>query len=181
MKSGLDWLRVVPYTRDRIPNLYPGGELPWQVYHTVRNALVRVCRRYGPTGPMGELTIDDNEENLMEYLAATDLQAWESGDDDPMYWIIDDQYNHERYCYAELHGNDPFSAGWLLSVTMTLRDYDGWALGIVNIPDNYVLVFGNKLLVKGRQLSRCRSASEVVEAVGRLFQSGSKRWWKFWK
>jgi hypothetical protein len=59
----LDELRVVPFTRDRVPNGYPGGDLPWQVYHTVRNAVVQTCRRYGPTGPMGVIRVEPDVEN----------------------------------------------------------------------------------------------------------------------
>jgi len=55
--KGLDSLKVIPFTRDRVPNEYPGGDLPWQMYHGVRNALVQTCRRYGPTGPMGVVKI----------------------------------------------------------------------------------------------------------------------------
>src|SRR5262249_50885356 len=101
--KGLDSLKVKAYTRDRVPNDYPGGDLPWQTYHTVRNALVRTCRRYGPTGPMGVLKIVPDVENPLRMLAE-DPDFWERGDPDPMYFILDDQLNHERYCYAELYG-----------------------------------------------------------------------------
>jgi hypothetical protein len=176
----LDSLKVVTFTEDRIPNEYPGGDLPWQVYHSVRNALVRVCRRYGPTGPMGEVKIvEDVSDPYMQL--AEDRDFWEQGDADPTYYIIPDQYNHERYCYAELFGDDPFNPGWLLSVSATLQEQKGWGLAIGNIPNSYVLIFGKKLMVKGRKLSGCKSASEVVEVVRRLLKTGDRRWWQFWK
>ncbi len=179
MVGGPDSLKLMPFTQDRMPNHYPGGKLPWQVYHTVRNALVRTCRRFGPTGPMGLVRIVPDVENRYEMLA-DDLNLWEAGDPDLMYYILDDPLNHERSCYAELYGADPFSAGWLLAVTQTLRRFDGWGLGVNNIPDSYVLIFGDRLLVKGR-LARCRSASEVVETATRLLRRGDKRWWQFWR
>jgi hypothetical protein len=166
----LDSLAVVPFTEERIPNDYPGGELPWQVYHSVRNAIVRVCRQYGPTGPLGEVKIVEGVADLNKQLAE-DPDAWERGDPDPTYYIIDDQYNHERYCYAELYGDDPFNAAWLLSITATLQEHEGWGLGVSNIPDSYVLIFGERLMVNGPRLSRCTSASEVVETVRRLFKA----------
>ncbi len=175
----LDSLKVVPFTRDHVPNDYPGGDLPWQMYHTVRNALVQTCREYGPTGPMGVTKITPDVEGPYMMLAE-DIDFWESGDPDPWYFIIDDQLNHERCCYVELYGDDPFSAGWLLSVTATLREFEGWGLCVSNIPDSYLLIFGNRLMVKGR-LSRCRSAVEVVETARRLLKRGHKRWWQFWK
>ena len=110
-----------------------------------------------------------------------DQDFWERGDPNPNYYIIPDQYNHERYCYAELYGDDPFNPGWLLSVTATLREHRGWGLGIGNIPNSYILIFGKRLMVKGRQLDCCKSASEVVEVVRRLLKAEDKRWWQFWK
>jgi hypothetical protein len=59
----LDSLKVVPFNRDRVPNDYPGGDLPWQMYHSVRNALVKTCRKYGPTGPMGVVKIIPDVED----------------------------------------------------------------------------------------------------------------------
>jgi hypothetical protein len=177
--SGLESIKVVAFTRDRIPNDYPGGQLPSYVYHTVRNALVRTCRKYGPTGPMGLVKIVPEVANPYAMLAE-DIDFWERGDPEPWYFIVDDQYNHERYCYAELYGDDPFSAGWLLSITETLKDFDGWALAVMNIPDSYILIFGERLLVKGK-LANCKSALEVVETARRLLRRGDKRWWQFWR
>jgi hypothetical protein len=178
--KGLDKLRVVPFTEDRIPNPNPGGYLPWQEYHTVRNALVRACREHGPTGPMGEVVISADVRDPYRQ-ALDDREFWQSGDPNPSYFIIDDQYNHDRYCYAELHGDDPFTAEWLATVTKTLREHKGWGLGINHIPESYVLIFGRRLMVKGRRLARCRSAMEVVETVRYLLRRGEKKWWQFWK
>jgi hypothetical protein len=175
--TGLDALRVKPYTRARVP--YPGGDLPWQVYHGVRNALVRTCRRFGPTGPMGVVTISPDVDDPYRALMH-DLSFWERGDSDPAYFVLDDQLNHERYCYAELYGDDPFHPGWLIAVAETLRGFAGWGLGVKNIPDSYVLIFGDRLLVSGR-LAGCRSAAEVVAAARRLLRRGGRRWWQFWR
>jgi hypothetical protein len=177
--KGLDSLRIVPFTRDHIPNDYPGGKLPWQVYQRVRNALVQTCRKHGPTGPMGVVKIVPDVEDPSMMLA-DDRDFWERGDPDPAYWIIDDQYNSERYCYAELYGDNPFNSGWLLSITAALREFEGWGLGVKNIPDSYVLIFGDRLMVKG-QLAKCKSAQEVVTSASRLLKRGAKRWWQFWK
>ncbi len=172
-------LKVVSFTRHHVPNAHPDGDLSWQTYHTVRNAVVRTCQRYGPTGPMGIIKIDPGAASLFPMLAE-DPEAWEPGAPDPMYFVLDDQHNHERYLYAELYGDDPFNPGWLHSVTETLREFSGWGLGISNIPDSYILIFGKRLMVKGR-LSRCRSVPEVIETARRLLKRGSKRWWQFWR
>lgn len=79
MAEDLDSLKVKAITRDRVPNDYPGGELPWQIYHTVRNALVRTCRRFGPTGPMGLIKIVPDVENPLTMLTEYP-DFWERGD-----------------------------------------------------------------------------------------------------
>jgi hypothetical protein len=53
--------------------------------------------------------------------------------------------------------------------------------GHKNIPENYVLIFGKRLMVSGRHLSRCKSAFDVIETVRRLLSRGVKKWWQFWK
>jgi|GEM_PF-5512365 len=179
MATSLESLKVKSFTSTHVLNHYPGGELPWQVYHSVRNALVTTCRRYGPTGPMGVTKIMEGVANPYMMLAEDD-DFWEPGDPDPEYFILDSQLNHERYCYAELYGDDPFNADWLLSVTKTLRKFDGWGLGVSNIPDSYVLIFGKRLLVKDR-LARCKTANEVVVQAQRLLKRGDKKRWQFWR
>lgn len=69
---------------------------------------------------------------------------------------------------------------WLLSITEALREFEGWGLGISNIPDSYILIFGNRLLVKG-QLAKCATPAEVVEETRRLLNRGDKKWWQFWR
>ena len=149
MATGLDALAVVPFTRARVTEADPGGELPWQVYHAVRNALVETCRRFGPTGPMGVVTVTPDVQNPY-HAALQDDSFWEPGDADPAYYLIPDQYNHERYCYAELYGDDPFTGDWLLATAETLRRFNGWGLGVKNVPGSYVPVFPDRLMVSGR-------------------------------
>lgn len=179
MANNLDTLKVKAFKSDRVPNPEPGGVLPWQKYHTVRNALVQTCRRHGPTGPMGVIKIVADAEDVMTLLAR-DFSVWKPGDPDPMYFILDDQFNHERYCYAELYGDDPLTENWLAAMTETLRQFEGWGLGVKNIPDSYLLIFSDRLLVTG-QLAKCKTATDVVEEASRLLKRGPKPWWQFWK
>ena len=165
--DALDQLRVVSYTEERIPNPYPKGSLPWQIYHKVRNAVVRTCRRHGPTGPMGICPIS-------RWRSAPDILKWESGDPDPVYYVIDDQYNDERYLYAELLGEDAFRPEWLADIATTLTGHPGWGLGVNNIPDHYMLIFSDKLMVNGSRLSSCKHAREVVQAARDLLRRAAQ-------
>ena len=159
----INYMKVIPYSEERVPNPYPKGPLPWQIYHKVRNAVVRTCRRHGPTGPMGECRIS-------RWRAAPNIFKWQRGDPDPVYYIIDDQYNDERYLYAELLGQDPFNLTWLADIGKTLEEFPGWGIGVNNIPGHYIIIFYEKLLVNGPRLSTCKKASEVVDTVKELLR-----------
>ncbi len=169
----LDQLKVVQFTLRRIPNPYPVGDLPWQVYHTVRNAIVRTCRRHGPTGPIGECVIEDGRN-------APAIDVWGRGDNHATYFIVDDQYNDEPYLYAEVHPN-AFNREWLADIAATLQEFPGWAIGIKNIPDGYLLIFSDKLMVQGEPLRKCRDAASVIKAVRRHISRGNRKWWQFWR
>jgi hypothetical protein len=155
--AALHRLVVEHYTADRIPNPYPGGELPWQIYHTVRNAVVRTCRRHGPTGPLGERPLDQ------AYVQSA--KQWELGDEDPVYWIVDDQYNHEMYLYMEFQDARGCTPEWLADVTRTLAEFPGWGIGVASLKKGYVLIFTDRLLVQGPGFRECRDAASVVRAM----------------
>lgn len=145
------------YTADRVPNPNPRGETTFQLYHTVRNAMVKCCRRHGPVGPLGILPIS--------FWGSYNVFKWKKGDPDPWYWIIDDQYNEELYLYAEILKKDALTLPWLHDVGKTLSKYPGWGMGINNIKNGYVLVFANKLMVHGEAFANCNSVDAVVSAA----------------
>jgi hypothetical protein len=148
---------VVEYfVADHIPNPAPGSKLPWRLYQTVRNAVVRTCRRHGPTGPLGELRLDKPNLNIIE--------DWQDGDEDPVYWVVDDQYNDERYLYMEFEDSQALSPNWLEDVTETLRRYPGWGIGVDSLADGYILIFADRLMVTGQPFNRCKAAMDVVKA-----------------
>jgi hypothetical protein len=171
-------LPVVAYTEDHIPNPYPLVDLPWQKYHAVRNAIVQASRKHGTTGPMGLVKIVDDVES--PYLQAIEPGFWPLGDKDPTYYVIDDQYNSEMYCYVELETPNALTLDWLASMVAVLKSHEGWGIGLVSIPSAYVLIFADRLLVNGA-LSRCKTVDDVLAAVPRLLRRRGKRWWEFWK
>jgi hypothetical protein len=154
-----DDFAIEHFTAEHIPNPNPAGKTPWYVYHTVRNAMVCCCRGHGPTGSMGIFTFDPQRPEFM-------FDQWAGGDADPWYYIVDDQYNSERYLYIELCRTEALTIEWIRSVCLALSRYPGWGMGIVNIPDAYVLIFDRKLMVHGEPFEECHTAVEIVE-VGR--------------
>ena len=159
------------YSGERVPNPYPAGDLPWQVYHTVRNAVLRCCRGHGRAGPMGECPIADGDDTPDD---------WPLGDPDPLdFFVIDDQYNHERYVYLEIVRPEAFTEQWLRDLMRTLSDHRGWGVGIMSWPKAYMLAFGDKLMVTGRVFEQCRDFDCVVRqgqaALAKHRRSGHAR------
>ncbi len=150
-------LRIVPYGVSRIPDPWAAAhELSWQDYHHARNKIVQACRRHGPVGPMGlcDVRPDSNQARL------------EAGDEDPVYFVLDDQLNHERYIYIDMLSRSALSRSWLADIVVTLGTLPYWGVGIMNIARGYVLIFPNMLLVAGTQFER-QELEHVIERWGK--------------
>ena|SRR5713101_5247793 len=106
---------------------------------------------------VGEIALDKKELNILE--------DWQSGDENPIFWVVDDQYNDERYLYMEFEDSLAFSAEWLEDITRTLGRYPGWGIGVDSLKKGYILIFADRLLVTGQPFKRCKTAMDVVEAV----------------
>ncbi|MBI3466578.1 MAG: hypothetical protein HY000_26490 [Planctomycetes bacterium] len=156
-------LLIEHYTDDRIPNPYPDGSLPWQVYQAVRNAIVRTCRKHGPTGPMGECPLDAPVRSPYGLRG-----AWPLGDDPCVFFVVDDQYNDERYIYLEVCREEQFTEHWLYNLSDALRDFPGWGIGIKNLNLAYILVFEDRLMVTGPIFEECEDVPSVVRAARKV-------------
>ena len=142
------------YTAERIPNPNPSGRMSWQQYHIVRNSVVSCCRRFGRTGPLGELRITDEKQPA--------LDDWERGDNEPLdYWVVDDQYNDERYLYLYAMHSAAFTEDWLRALMTTLSRWVGWGAGM-QLRDSYLLVFADRLMVTGTCFRGCCDISDLV-------------------
>jgi hypothetical protein len=179
-KSDLSELKVEAFTAKRVRNEHPGGKMTWQTFHTVRNAVVRTCRNFGTTGPMGEIKLDPQVKDLNVHLA-DDPHFWLRGDENPRYHIADDVIGNDRFVRVTLHGDQAINADWLAAIVATLREHRGWAVDVGNVPESSLVIFSKRILVKGRQLNRCKTAAQVVEVTARLLKQGPKRWWQFWR
>lgn len=160
------------YTAKRIPNPYPAGDLTWQIYHTVRNAFFRCCHKFGRAGPMGTCPITDDAEIPHD--------DWHVADRDALdFFVVDDQYNDERYIYVEVVRATSFTERWLCALMRTLADYPGWGVGIEGLPKAYILAFADKLMVTGRIFQKCRDFECIVRqgqaALSRRRRSKSAR------
>lgn len=131
-------------------------EMPWQEYHTVRNAVYRVCKRHGTTGPMGECPI------VKGAVGPGERGHWPAGDEDPDYFLVDDQLNSERYLYMEVLRKEAITDAWLADVVNELSKWPGWGIGITNIPKGYLLLFPSIFLHMGPAFRGTESLTDLV-------------------
>jgi hypothetical protein len=146
---------IEQYTAERVPNPHSRGKLPWQLYHSARNAVVRCCRRFGKVGPMGECPITDEKE--------IPFDRWPLGDPEPLdFLVIDDQYNDDRYVYLEIVRPAPFTERWLRGLMQMLKRYPGWGVGVMGWSKAYMVVFADRLMVTGRAFESCGDLKSVI-------------------
>jgi hypothetical protein len=152
-------LRVVHYRGKRIADPCGSSELPWQEYHGARNRIVRACLAHGTTGPKLEcpLTADVDDPYGMP--------GWPNGDNDAVYWVIDDQLNHERYIYVQITAPRGVTQAWLASIVDALQEMPFWGVGISNIRRGYVIVMSTLLLVTGKPFEGCDDVASVIRAM----------------
>lgn len=145
-------LKIISYTEERIPNpplleeLEPtedGYAMNDYYWYWLRKELVLVCGKHGHVGP--------DDPNSVRH-----------------FWVVDDRYNEERYQYMEALSSEHITVAWFEDVLELLQSYPGWGIGVSNFPENYLLIFGDRLMVNGNTLPKCKSIEGIVEAMKAL-------------
>jgi Leucine-rich repeat (LRR) protein len=136
---------IIYYEAARIPDDRPGaGSVEPDQFWEVREAINDVCRNHGSVG--------DDHVNLA---------------DEYDYWVVDDQYNDERYQYVEIIQPEAMTEAWLMDLMAALRQQPHWGVGINNIGEGYILVFGDHLMVTGPVFNGCTTIDDLVERAQR--------------
>jgi hypothetical protein len=154
-------LPVESFARYRFPS---EGEvkdrITWQEFHTVRNALLDRCRAFGTVGPMGTAPIVDGADDGPP-------DPWPVEAENPQIFVVDDLWNDvERHHRVELADVRVFTREFLMALWSLVRDeYPRWGIGL-SIPDGYLYLMADRLLVKGSRFRRARTAEQVVAAGG---------------
>lgn len=135
---------IVVYDAERIPDDRPGaGETSGEVFYAVREEIIEVCARHGPTW---------------------DQPGVDSSNCD--YWVVDDQYNDERYQYLEVKSR-AFTKAWLLDLMAKLVSLPHWGVGIT-VPKGYVIVFADRVMVAaGPTFDGVRNLNDVIQRASR--------------
>lgn len=130
-----------------------------QQFHAVRNAVLRVCRRFGTVGPVGEFQPSLDEDGVYE--AAEGPIA----DYDPDFFVIDEMWNDvDKYIRVEPNGYH-INLDLLTQTAQILKEHSEWAVGF-GFEDGYLLVFAEKLMVKGERFRKCHDFASVAAACG---------------
>ena len=165
-------VRIEHFTEKHIPD--PNGNVSSLQFHEARNAVVTACRLHGPTGPFGVLPLD-KLANFEEW-----LPLWEQGDPNAAYFVVDDQYNTERYQYVECSDPDFFTQEWIQDLMAAMQRFPGWGIGIASIPDGYILVFADKVMVRGSCFDTSSDLQSVVEvacnSLNNRNEKGNEQW-----
>jgi hypothetical protein len=133
-------MSVVQYDSDYVPNPSPTGETVFEEFWQVRASVLAASQEHGETGP-------------------------ESKSDNTIYWIVDDQYNDERYQNMEVYKPEGWTIEWLTALIGRLREHKGWAISIGNIDQGHLLVFADRLMVTGPTFENCDDLESVVAAA----------------
>ena len=137
---------------------YPSERLvSIEQFHRVRNAVLHVCRQFGTVGPIGEFQPSSVKDGVQEVVEGP------VGDTDPDYYVVDDMWNEvDRYIRVEPGGNGT-TPHFLRLMAQTLSAYPRWAVGF-GFADGYLLVFTEKLMVKGQKFRDCHDFASVAAA-----------------
>ncbi len=137
---------IIQFTDGHIYNPNPGGEVTLDEFFDMRADLVEVCQQFGPTGYEDLDLINRTGPKLK-------------------FWVVEDMSNDEElYQYVQVYDPQVFSEVWLRAVIALLHKHAGWGVGISNLDQAYLLVFGDRLLVKGEAFAGCHDVTTVAQA-----------------
>lgn len=150
--SFLNEVPIIGYLETRIANLPEPSDLKENkegvsphgiAWYSLREDLVLVCGKHGRAGP-----------NTFEMSA--------------QFWVVDDCHNDERYQYVQILDPESLTCDWLADTIALLRIYPRWGIGISNLRDAYMLIFGDRLMVTGQPLENCDTAERILQAAARI-------------
>jgi hypothetical protein len=100
------------------------------------------------------------------------VKAWQAGDKDSVFFVLDDQWNNERYIYVEITKFEYFTEGFLEDLARSLVRFPGWGIGINGLRQGYslkgyILVFADRLMVTGRVFKNCFDLASIIAATER--------------
>ena len=168
--QSFDDLPVVYFeTPHDIPCDVDDDEISWREFHTVRNAILRACRKSGTVGPMGEAPIghDGSKPDLKT------RRAWKVENRHCEYHVVEDQmFASYRYHNIEFYPDRRrflYPEG-LRDMWMTLGQHPGWNIGIsiTDADQHFILIQRRRICVSGEAFKGCTTAAELCDRLEEL-------------
>jgi len=137
---------IVTYSGDQVPSSLTADsndELETGAWYAVRKCVLLESSCYGHVGP------DDPS-------------------DTKQFWLVDDCLNDKCFQYMEILDPSVATKDWIAAMIHVLQAFPKWGLGVTNLSDGYLLIFGDRLMVTGPSFASCRTVSDVGKALGTL-------------
>jgi hypothetical protein len=120
-------------------------------FYNFRNHVLRVLRRFGSAGPMGEADL---------FIEADDEGFFKETVEDPDFFMVDDIYNdYDRLSTVECNP-DHINADLINSLREMTRNFPGWWVSF-SLGDSGLFVSSEAVLLGGRRFWDCNSEQEL--------------------
>jgi hypothetical protein len=121
-------------------------------FYDFRNHVLRVLRRFGSAGPIGEADLSIEADDEPSFSKETVK--------DPDFFVVDDIYNdHDRLSIVECNPAH-INADLINSLSEMMRNFPGWWVSF-SLGDSGLFVSSEAVLLGGRRFWDCRSVQEL--------------------
>jgi hypothetical protein len=156
-------LRIGNFFETPEPDYDQPGCFTWKEFYDFRNHVLRVLRRFGSAGPMGEvdLSVDADDEPEFEDTIVKD----------PDFFVVDDMYNeHDRLCIVEC---DPehIKSDLIQSLSQMAIGFPDWYVSF-SLGDSGLRVSAETMLRGGRRFWDCETLEQIAERCARPVDYG---------
>jgi len=136
----------------------------WKDFYNFRNHVLRVLRRFGSAGPMGEVDLSIDTEDAPSFRDDTV--------DDPDFFVVDDMYNeYNRLSIVECNPSH-INANLLNSLSEMIRNFPGWWVSF-SLGDSGLFVTSETVLLGGRRFWDCRCLEEITDRCSKSVDFGA--------
>jgi len=128
-------LRIVSESKLPSSDWHQPAQFTWREFYDFRNHVIRVLRRFGSAGPMGEVDLSTDDQSAPKFLGPAI--------DEPDYFVVDDMWNeHERLSVVECSPRH-ITADMLGALAEMGAAFPGWWVKL-KLGDSGLVVFGYK-------------------------------------
>ncbi len=125
---------------------------------SARNRLVYILAPTVTIGPSGNAfiaTLPDGDSFI----------DFESGPNVYSIYLSEDLLSLDRYLYVEFVSATAVNSNVFDKFVEAIEALDGWAISIGGMRDGYVIVFSDRICVRGKPFASANTLSEVVQIV----------------